>query len=57
MTKGEKEFLNLWLKEKKSRLAMLHENHRVANEVYDARRHMLMADIDDLEKQLESVKK
>jgi hypothetical protein len=52
MTKAEKEFFEMMLKEKKQKLAYLQEQHRTAIAVYEARRQMIMADIDVIEHHL-----
>jgi hypothetical protein len=52
MGKKESEFIKFWLKEKNLKLEYLHEKHQIDIAVYNAKREMLMSDIDSLEKQL-----
>jgi len=51
MTKKKQDFIDILLKDKKLKLEYLHEEHRIAIAVYNAKREMLMSDIDTLEKQ------
>lgn len=46
------EYLKLILKDKQLKLQYLHKQHEINIAVYEAKRQMIMTDIDNLEKQL-----
>jgi hypothetical protein len=56
MGKKQEDFVKLLLKDKKLKLEYLHEQHKIAIAVYEAKRQLIMSDIDTLEKQLDNSK-
>jgi hypothetical protein len=46
------EYLKLMLKDKKLKLEYLHEEHRIAIAVYNAKREFLITEIDSIDNQI-----
>jgi hypothetical protein len=49
---NHEEYLKLMLKDKNLKLQHLHDEHRIAIAVYNAKREMFIDEIDSIEKQL-----